>query len=92
MKINGFYIENVVKSGRRTAKIDTIAIGDNVKVVLRLKKAINGVDAEWLWFRVIDIRDGYIQVELDNDPVYIRSLADTERMTIKENNVLEVLK
>lgn len=92
METNGFYIENVVTSGRRTAKIDTIAIGDNVKVVLRLKKAINGVDAERLWFRVIDIRDGYIQVELDNDPVYIRSLADTERMTIKENNVLEVLR
>jgi hypothetical protein len=87
-----YYIENVVRTGRVKSVITDIALGDNVKLVLRINKAIDGIDAERLWFKVIDMVDGDIIVELDNDPIYIKTISGNDRLVIQKENILDVLR
>lgn len=92
MEENDFYIENVVESGRRKTVLPNIEVGDNVKIILRLTTPIDNIDAERLWFKVESVNDdGTLLVSLDNDPVYIRSISGTDTITVKNENILDVL-
>lgn len=86
-----FYIENVADTGRRTERLGEIKVGDNIKVVLRLLKPINDIDAERLWFKVIDIQGDKIIATLDNDPMYVQSIGDSDKISFAEDEILEVL-
>ena len=88
-----FYIENVIETGRREEDgVGSIEVGDNIKVVLRLYTPVEDIDAERLWFKVTQINDGKLLAELDNDPLYIKSISGTDALELNESNVLEVLK
>lgn len=88
-----FYVENVLASERVEELVHNISVGDNVKLILTLNKPTDGIDAERLWFRVIKINDDLtLEVELDNDPLYIKSLSGNDRLIVSRQNVLEVLK
>jgi hypothetical protein len=88
-----YYIENVLATGRIEELIKNIKVEDFVKVVLKINQPVKGIDAERLWFRVIDIIDtSSILVELSNDPIYLRSIKDGDRITVTKQNVLEVMK
>ena len=86
-----FYIEDVVKTGRRKNKTKSAKVGDNIKVVLRLYSPVDNIDAERLWFKVIDIKNGIIIASLDNVPSYLRSISETDKLEFTENNILEIL-
>lgn len=86
-----FYIEDVVKTGRRKNKTKSAKVGDNIKVVLRLHSPVDNIDAERLWFKVIDIKNGIIIASLDNVPSYLRSISETDKLEFTENNILEIL-
>jgi hypothetical protein len=87
-----FYIENVIETGRREEDgVGSIEVGDNIKVVLRLYTPVEDIDAERLWFKVTQINDGKLLAELDNDPLYIKSISGTDALEFNESNVLEVL-
>ena len=86
-----FYIEDVVKTGRRKNKTKSAKVGDNIKVVLRLHSPVDNRDAERLWFKVIDIKNGIIIASLDNVPSYLRSISETDKLEFTENNILEIL-
>lgn len=88
-----YYVENVFATGRIDDLVNDIKIGDYVKVVLRLNKPIDDIDAERLWFRILKINDDFtILVELSNDPMYIKTLKDLDRITITRQNILETMK
>jgi hypothetical protein len=72
--------------------VGSIEVGDNIKVVLRLYTPVEDIDAERLWFKVTQINDGKLLAELDNDPLYIKSISGTDALEFNESNVLEVLK
>lgn len=91
-KEDEFYIEDVVATGRRQSEVVDVFVGDSVKIVLRLLIPVDGIDAERLWFRVLTINENSLLVELDNDPLYIKSLGYNASLTIERRNILEVLK
>lgn len=85
-----FYIEDVVATGRRKVAINEVTVGDNVKVVLRLHNPIDSIDAERLWFKVLKVDEDNLLVELDNDPLYLKSISGTGTLNVTLNNILEV--
>lgn len=86
-----YYVEDVVKTGRIKVALTDFSLGDNVKLVLRMNKPVDGIDAERLWFKVTDINKDDITVELDNDPIYLKSISGNDHLVIQKENILDIL-
>lgn len=69
-----------------------MGVGDNIKVILKLHTPVNGVDAERLWFKIVEINGDKILAELDNDPLFIKSISGTDMLQFSKDNIFEVLR
>ena len=92
IKMRDFSIENVVETGRRTKHLGKIEVGDNIKAVLKILRPPTSIETERLWFKVVDIQENKIIATLDNDPVYVQSIGDSDKISFVESEILEVLR